>query len=195
MPHVDINKIHREYWETRQVKINDLLTKPHLVAIVARREADKSRFVKMAVSESARIERIRNQRCFESELEAAADEFSSLPVIEAQPLPIIESQPLPIIKAQRIRAKKPRGKVTDDGKTLNQVIETLASKAEHRCLTAPALWPHFFAALDQLGLDPEELSQSNTRKLAYSYDFKDKRKTIGYRRFATFVSDCRKKSR
>jgi hypothetical protein len=99
------------------------------------------------------------------------------------------------MRAQRLRAKKPRGKVTDDGRTLDEVIEILASKLEYRKLSTPELWPHFHAELTQHGLDPEELDPGNLRKSAYAYDFNGKRKIISYRRFANLVSEYRKQSR
>ena len=178
-PQININELHRGFWEQRQTRINALLKKPHLVALVARREAEKTYFVKLAMSDPVRIERIRNQKSFEAELESAAEEFASLP----------------LVKSQRSRAKKPRGKVTDEGKTLNQVIETLVYRPEYRFSSAPDLWPHLFAELDQLGLFPIELSARILRKSAYSYEFSGKRKKISYVRFANLVSRIPKKSR
>ena len=178
-PTVDINKIHREFWKERQTEIGKLLVKSHLVAIASRRENEKAHFVHLARSKADRIERIRNQQLFECELENAAEEFASLPVI----------------KAQRRRAKKPRGRVTDDGKTLRQIIETLVAKPESRDLSAPELWPRLYAELDQLDLDPKEINPGKLKKAACSYQFNSKRKRITYRRFANLVSEFRNKSR
>jgi hypothetical protein len=176
---VDINELHRSFWAERRTDIEALLAKPHLVAIVATREAEKARFVKLAISEADRIERIRNQKSFECELENVAEELASLPVI----------------KAQQRRAKKPRGRVTDDGKTLPQIVETLLAKPESRVLSAPELWSHLYAELDQLDLDPREINPGNLKQAAYTYQFNNKRKPITYRRFANRVSEFRKKSR
>jgi len=178
-PTVDINEIHRKFWTKRKTEIGKLLVKPHLVAIASRREIKKAHFVHLARSEADRIERIRNQQPFECELESAADEFASLPVI----------------KAQRRRAKKPRGKVTEDGRTLDQVIEQLVSKTGSRDYSAPELWSPFYAELDQLELDPKDMNPGNMKKAFYSYEFGTERKTITYRRFANLVSKYRKKSR
>ena len=174
---VDINEIHRNFWQQRQTKIDALyLAKPYLGPIVAKREFDKARFAHLATSEAIRIERIRNQKPFEVEWESAAEDVASLPYINAQ----------------RRRARRPRGKVTDDGETLNQVIEALVSKPEYRFLSTPELWPHFSSELDRLGLDPTEtVHPSNQRKSAYAYDFNDKRKRITYGRFANLVSKYR----
>jgi hypothetical protein len=101
-----LNTRNREFWNQRQTNINALLAKPYLVAIVARRGAKNASFVHLATTEADRLKWFRNQEPFESELENTAEEFASLPIVEAQ----------------RRRAKRPRGKITDDGKTLNQVI-------------------------------------------------------------------------
>jgi hypothetical protein len=174
---VDINEIHRNFWQQRQTKIDALLANPRLTAIVTKREVEKARFVHLATSEAVRIERIRNQKPFESELESTAEEYASLPYIEAQ----------------RRRASRPRGKVTDDGKTLNQVIELMVSKPEYQFLSTPELWPHLFDILNQLLLDPEEIASTNLRKSNYTYEFNDKRKRITYGRFANLASEYRNK--
>lgn len=178
-PQININELHREFWERREISITALLKKPRLVAIVARREADKARFVKLATSDAVRIERIRNLRSFECELENAAEEVASLPLVEAQ----------------RTRSRRPRGKVTEEGKTLNEVIEALVRRPEHLFLSAPELWPPLCAELDRVELRPRELNSGNLKKSAYSYEFKDRTKKITYRRFANLVSKYRKKSR
>ena len=79
-PAVDINQIHNEFWVRRQAGIKVLFAKSHLVAIVARREANKAHYVKLTMREADRIERIRHQKTFECELEAVAEEYGSLPI-------------------------------------------------------------------------------------------------------------------
>ena len=176
----ELNTRNREFWNQRRANINAILSKPHLVAIVAKREAKKRSFVLLAPTEAVGLDRIRDQEPFESELENAAEEFASLPVVEAQ----------------RRRAKRPRGKITDDGKTLNQVIEILVFKPEYLDLSAPELWPHLFAELNRLLLDPREIpNKKNSKKSAYTYCFNSKDKSITYGRFANLVSEYRKKSR
>jgi hypothetical protein len=177
---VDINKLHREFWQQRFIRTQELLSKPHLVAIVAKREAEKSRFVKLATSEVIRVERIRNQKSFESELEGVAEEYGDLPVI----------------KAQRRRARKPRGKITDTEETLNQVIEKLVTSREHLHSPAHEIWPHLYARLDELQLNPREVRHpTDSKKRAYRYEFNRKIKTITFGRFANLVSEFRQKSR
>ncbi len=51
--------------------------------------------------------------------------------------------------SQSERAKRPRGKITDDGKTLGQVIRELALKPEYRRDTARDLWPHLRVLLGE----------------------------------------------
>jgi hypothetical protein len=178
-PTVDINEIHRKFWTKRQTEIGKLLVKPHLVAIASRRESKKAHFVHLARSEADRIERIRNQQPYECELESAAEEVALLPVV----------------RAQRCRAKKPRGKVTEEGRTLGQVIELLVSKPEYGDSSASELWTHFYAELDRLDLEPKDKNQGKLNKSSYSYEFGGKRKIISYGRFANLVSKYRKKSR
>jgi hypothetical protein len=98
--------------------------------------------------------------------------------------------------AQRDRARKPRGKVTVDGKTITRVITELALKPEYREERAKGLWRHFHAELDRLELDPEEKDDSaNSENSSYEYDFGNGRKLISYRRLANIVSNCRRKQK
>jgi hypothetical protein len=94
-------------------------------------------------------------------------------------------------EAQKRRAQRPRVKVTDDGQTFKQVVERFVCKPENSEEGAPQLWPRFFAELDQLGLDPEEVTPSNCRKPPYEYTFGYKRRRISYRQFANLVSRSR----
>ena len=95
--------------------------------------------------------------------------------------------------AQSRRAKKPRGKVTSGGDTLDQLIEKLAARPQYRAQTAKDLWPRFFAVLNDEGLDPKEIIEdpSSLSKYAYEYDFGDGRKKITFGRFANIVSRAR----
>jgi len=106
------------------------------------------------------------------------------------PLP---ARPSPRISyAQSERAKKPRGKITDDGKTIGQAIEKLA---KWRNDGARELWPHLFALLSENGLNPVEIEDPrNPRKTTYVYDFMDgrKRKEMCFGRFANIVSKIKK---
>jgi hypothetical protein len=90
-------------------------------------------------------------------------------------------------RSQSRRASRPRGKLAD-GRTLNQVIAELALSPEHRDETALELWPHLYAELDRLTLNPEERRDPN----AYTYDYRDRRKTITFGQFANVVSKSRR---
>jgi hypothetical protein len=94
-------------------------------------------------------------------------------------------------EAQRQRAQRFRVKVTEDGQTIRQVAEQLARKLEYREESAPQLWRHFYAELDELGLDPEEVTCSDPRKGYYKYMYRDKRRKITYGQFANLVSAVR----
>lgn len=94
-------------------------------------------------------------------------------------------------EAQRRRAQRSRVKVTEDGQTIKQVVERFVRKPEHREEGAPELWSPFFSELDQLELDPEEVTHSDLRKRHYEYAFGDKRRKISYGQFANLVSALR----
>jgi hypothetical protein len=94
---------------------------------------------------------------------------------------------------QRGRARRSRVKITEEGETIGQLVERLANSPEHREESARGLWFHFFALLDQIGADPEELASSDPRKQAYKYAFREKRRKISYGQFANLVSVARSK--
>lgn len=176
---IDINRIHADFWATRNKKIKALLAKPHLASIMERREVEKARMVRLSPSEAVRIERIRNQTCFEAELESAHAEYAQLP----------------IMKAQQRRARKPRGRFTDDEMTMGQVVEGLIAKAEYRSLSARELWPFLHSELAASGHEPKEINSAILKRSSYSYEFKDGTKTISFGRFANLVSQLRRASR
>jgi hypothetical protein len=94
--------------------------------------------------------------------------------------------------AQQKRARKPRGKVGDDGSTMEQIVQELARAPERRDDTARELWPHFFSKLGELQLDPSDKGGPEPRKRYYTYDFKDKRKRVTFGRFANLVTKARR---
>lgn len=98
--------------------------------------------------------------------------------------------------AQKQRAQLPRGRITDDGKTLNDIIADVASKAE-RELSAKQIWPRLYAKLEELGLEPQEVRHpSILEKCAYVYTLADGRtRRITYGRFANLVARAKKISR
>jgi hypothetical protein len=99
-------------------------------------------------------------------------------------------------EAQRLRAKKPRSKVTEDGRSIADIIKRLALGRDHRDETAKELWSHFFHELDEAKLRPNEKSHSEPKKSAYNYEPSDGGTTsMTYGRFANLVSKFRKKSR
>ncbi len=91
---------------------------------------------------------------------------------------------------QQDKAVQPRGKVTDDGKTIKDIIGKLAQSQEYTNLSAKQLWPHFFSELEKLELDPEEISATTS---TYLYNFKQGQKSIAFKTFENKVSDFRKK--
>jgi hypothetical protein len=92
--------------------------------------------------------------------------------------------------AQRKRAKKPRGKITEDGRTLSQIVEKLVKQYPEEA--AKELWPRLSGALEEAGLDPEEISEGSHGP-AYLYCFHDGQKKISFHRFECIRSNARKK--
>lgn len=102
-------------------------------------------------------------------------------------------------EVQRARAQKPRRKVTEDGRTLSQIIGDLVLRPDSRDQPTKELWPRFFAELDRLELGPKEIEHpTDLSKSAYAFcDDKGNERKIAYGRFANIVSRVRqqKKSR
>jgi len=68
----------------------------------------------------------------------------------------------------------------------------LALRPELRDETARELWPHLYAELDRMTLNPEETPDpKDPRRDAYAYDYSDSRKTITFGQFANVVSQSR----
>jgi hypothetical protein len=94
-------------------------------------------------------------------------------------------------KTQTEKAKKKRGKISDDGETMREVIERLA--LIHREESAKRIWPHFFSELESLGLEPESIyDPEGLEQWTYTYDFLDRRKKITLKRFADVISEFRR---
>lgn len=88
-------------------------------------------------------------------------------------------------------AKRPRGKVGDNGENIEHIIENLTRDEE---ATAQDLWGHFHSALDDYQLNPEETPhKTDSAKSTITYDFKDGQKSITFGRFATVLSQWRKR--
>lgn len=96
--------------------------------------------------------------------------------------------------AQRARAKKPRGRVTDEGTTVAQLIERLVSRPGNGDKTAKELWPVLFSVLDELRLDPKEIID-HSGKPSYRYcDVNGRDRHLSLRRFQNLTSQARKKN-
>jgi hypothetical protein len=96
--------------------------------------------------------------------------------------------------AQSERARRPRGRLTDEGETMSEVVRRLALKPERRNDTAWELWSHLHAELDDLRLAPQLIDNPELGKSFCTYDFKDGRKKITFGQFANLVSGARSKS-
>jgi hypothetical protein len=173
----EINRRNRTYWRQESERIAGLLQNHDISQIMHEREKRKADYVRLAISEADRLERVRHQRSLEEDVAALADELGSLR----------------INKAQRARAKAPRS-VTDDGSTIPDIIRALVGRVDFRDLPPKQLWPHFFAELDACGLDPEDVAMPrDPLRSGYVYSSMRGRKQIGFSRFRRLVSEARKK--
>lgn len=98
---------------------------------------------------------------------------------------------------QHDAASQPRGKVTDDGETISDLIARLAHERDALGGYAPAssLWEPLFAALQDAGADPKETrNNGEPRKTFYSYTTaKGTNKEIKRGTFENKISAYRKK--
>jgi hypothetical protein len=97
-------------------------------------------------------------------------------------------------ESQRLRAKKPRSKRADDGRTIHSIIEQLALHPEHRDETATELWGHLHGELDRAHLCPQEIEHSDPKKVVYRYESPNGQASITRGGFENLVSKYRRKS-
>jgi hypothetical protein len=90
--------------------------------------------------------------------------------------------------AQKAKARLPRGRVDDEGRTISQIIIDLCSRPDHRNQRIGELWDHFLAELHELRLDPTVIPSTDPRKVAYEYNVAARRKRISFGRFANIAS-------
>lgn len=99
--------------------------------------------------------------------------------------------------AQQKKARKSRGKITDDGKSIGDIIARLALEKDELgdYVPAPSLWEPFFAALQDAGTSPSgKRDNSKPRKSFYSYSTDTgKTATISRGRFETRIGKYRDK--
>ena len=149
----------------------------HIVAVVVNREKARAAYARLMLDYRDPIDQLRYQKSFETELEEAA--------LELEPF-------MSLVEAQRRRAQKPRGRIGNEGETLDEIIRELALKPACLDLTAMELWPHLFAELDRHTSVAAHESHPDIRKWHYEYDFNGHTKTITFGRFATIVAEARR---
>jgi hypothetical protein len=93
-------------------------------------------------------------------------------------------------RSQSQRAKKPRRKITDDGRTLSQMVKKLMKQYPEE--TAAELWPRLWGVLDEAGLKPRNIGEGNDG-LSYQDSFHDEEKQLSFHRFECILSSARKK--
>lgn len=97
-------------------------------------------------------------------------------------------------KTQALNASNPRGRVSEEGETISQIVERLAKSPQHIDEPAKQLWTHMFSELDRLSLDPRAFEDAeDPRKWRMEYDFKGGRKPLSFGTFAGHVSKARMK--
>lgn len=100
-------------------------------------------------------------------------------------------------KAQQKKARKSRGKITEDGETISDLIERLARQRDALgdYVPAPSLWEPLFSALQNAGADPKE-TRNNGKPRQTFYSYTTAKGTSGEIRCGTFetkISAYRKK--
>jgi len=174
--HAEINERNRAFWEARYQLINKLMDNKHVMAAVVNREKRRAAYARLTLAYRDPMEQLRHQKSLESELEEIA--------FELEPL-------MSLVEAQRKRAQKPRGRVGNDGETLDEIIRELALKPAYRDLKAKALWPLLFSELDRHTSVAAYESHPDIRKWHYKYDFNGHIKAITFGRFASIVAEAR----
>jgi hypothetical protein len=72
----DLNKQYREFWQTRKLRISELMENRDIVRVAFKREQRKLADMSLVASEAERIQIIRRQADFEEELERAAEDLA-----------------------------------------------------------------------------------------------------------------------
>jgi hypothetical protein len=98
---------------------------------------------------------------------------------------------------QKAKAKKPRGKLSDSGLTIQGILEELALNPEHQELKAKELWRHLWSRLDGMGLSPvEEANEASPENPKYRYENENGApRHISLKHFANLVAGARKRAR
>ena len=172
----DLNEQYREFWQTRKLRISELMENRDIVRVAFKRERRKLADVSLVTSEADRIQIIRRQVDFEEELERVAEDLAPF---------------LGPINARRQNAKKPRGKLVD-GKSLPQLIVEIFSSAEMINQSEKSAWNALPKAMARFGITLTMIAGSEIAKDRYSYEFRNKTKTLGRGHFHNLLTKCRK---
>lgn len=90
---------------------------------------------------------------------------------------------------QSKKASNLRGKVTEDGVTIGELIGGLALSCTHKDVSAKKLWPHFLSKLDELGLDPKDISEGTS--IVIEYYSQNELKKLNLKTFENTISNYR----
>jgi hypothetical protein len=172
----DLNEQYRAFWQTRRLRINELLENRDIVCTAFKREQKKLAYMSLITSEADRFVIFRHQVDFEEELERAAEELAPF---------------LRVINARRQSAKKPRGKLVD-GKSLSEMVEEAFSSPEMVGLSGKHAWRALPRAMAKFGITLTEIPGNEVTENRYSYEFRNKTKTLGFGHFLNILTKCRK---
>jgi hypothetical protein len=172
----DLNEQYREFWQTRKLRIGELMENRDIVRLAFKREQRKLADMSLVTSEAERIQIIRRQVDFDEELERAAEDLA----------PSLRE-----IDARRQNAKGPRGKLIE-GKSFPQIVEETFSKPELVGLCGKDAWRELPRAIAEFGITLTEIPGNEIAKDRYSYKFGKKTKTLGRGHFNNILTKCRK---
>jgi hypothetical protein len=172
----DLNEQYREFWQKRKLRISELMENRHVVYIAFKREQRKLADMRLVSSEAERIQIIRRQVSFEEELERVDEDLAPF---------------LRVINARRQNARKPRGKLIN-GKSLSQMVEEAFSKPEMVGLCGKDAWRALPKAMAEFGITLTEIPGNEITEDRYSYEFRNRAKTLGRGHFQNILTKRRK---
>jgi hypothetical protein len=170
-----LNQYHQVFWSARKKSLDKLVRRSYVAELAAKRQEAKIQGLREVVDERVRLNRLRRMTSFESELENAD----------------LELAPRRLQLAQQARARRPRVRVTADGRTMRDIISAVALRPDLLREPAKGLWPVFKTELCLLNLAPTEES-SRDHKVACHYIVDGQQRRITEGQFHNVVSKVRR---
>lgn len=170
-----LNQYYQDFWKSRKKSLDKLLGRSYVAELAAKRQQAKIQRLREIVDDQVRLNSLRQMMSFESELENADAELA----------------PRRLQLAQQARARRPRVRVTADGRTMRDIISAVALRSDLLREPAKGLWPAFKKELSLLNLAPKEESSSD-HKVAYRYIVNGQQRRITEGQFHNVVSKVRR---